>query len=563
MLHTVKKVSSRYYKRIRGLVRYILDYQILLFSLSYIFFTFLMFQTLRNIKKESAMGLLFLVLLVLTSFLMGLLLLRNIRKKKSSMDLPQKGIQRYEHFFRMGIFVLTVVLISSCRIMPVVDKEIQIEGKRDSFMNEDVSFEGYILEESDKRYQIQQLKVKQLQDIYVKEEKLSLNHGYILVKVDNYEKFTIGQVCEFRGTLVEPDNFDDFDYKGYLKNQNIFYILDNAIYKCFDISKRRAGSAIRNSLVDLKEGSVSVIDRFLHEPQSTLLAGVLFGKKRILERKFEENLRITGVSHIITASGYNITILIVMADRVFFFLPKKLKILFSLLLIWCFALFSGLGNSIIRACIMNSLSLVALLFGRDNRINISLPLASAIFLLFDPLIIFDVGFLLSVCAILGLIYISPILQLLKERIIKKLVTKFKPNIKIRFLDDYVFPTLSCTIGTVPIGVATFKTFTVWSVPVNAVVLPVLESTMLWGLLSVFVSTIHEPLSKLLFTVANLQLKYFEHVVDGVGRLGIGSWSIPENFAGAISGSIFLLLLLTVIYFYPIENEQYNFYLKDS
>ena len=140
--------------------------------------------------------------------------------------------------------------------------------------------------------------------------------------------------------------------------------------------------------------------------------------------------------------------------------------------------------------------------------------------------------------------------------------KEKLTKKLQFLDDYLLPTMSCTLSTLPISLITFKTFSLWSIPVNTLILPVIEGTMLWGVLSILLSNIHYPLSILFFTVVNLQLKYFEYIVNIVGSLNIGSWEILNSKEGYISAVLSVSILLLVIYFYPIENEKYNYYLKD-
>ena len=553
VLYALKGVCLTYLRRVRGLLKYIIDYKILLFSILYILFTFLAFKVLRNMSREGTMGLVFISFSLSSFFLLSFLLLRNISKDADGLNSSENTVHKYVHFFGLGIFVCSIVILVTARTLPILEKERVIEEDMASFTNEYVFFEAYMAEEADKKYRNQHIKLKQLQDISVNGQILDKNHGFILTRVDNYENFSIGQVCKFKGTLIEPENLSDFDYKAYLRNQRIFFILDNPTYACFNVGERRAGNSIRNFLSDLKENIVSKIDEELHEPHSSLLAGILFGKKRRMERDFQENIRVAGVSHVITASGYNITILIIMVNRMLFFLPKKAKVMSCMILIWCFAMFAGLGNSIIRACIMNTLSLVAVLFGRDNRIHISLPFASAVFVFLDPLIVLNVGFLLSISAILGLVYISPILAGLKEKFTKK----------FKFVDNYIFPTLSCTIGTLPVSILTFKTFTVWSVPVNAFVLPVVESTMLWGVLSLLFTNIHNPLSKFFFTIVTLQLKYLEYIVNRVGDMGFGSWEITENIAVIVAIGVLLLILLSVIYLYPIDNEKYNYYLKNN
>jgi competence protein ComEC len=429
----------------------------------------------------------------------------------------------------------------------------EVSSQTGSFTNELVSLEGYVIDEPDIKHRYQHIKVQLLRDIPINNQILPKEHGYILVKTENYERFTIGQVCNLKGVLVEPESFSDFDYKTYLMNRGVFLLMEDPYLQCADISKRRGGFIIKNFLIDLKQSIIKNIDKIMLEPQSSLLVGILFGSKRLFGATFEENVRISGVSHIVAASGYNITILVILINKLFLFLPKKTRIILGLIVIWLFAILSGFSASIVRACIMSSLSLFSLFWGRVNSIHISLPLAAAIFVLLDPLIIHDVGFILSVSATLGLVYISPILIELRKKHIKKL----------KFLDEYVIPTMSCTLSTLPVSLITFKTFSIWSIPVNALVLPVIEGTMLWGVLSLLVQNIHQPLAYLFLSVANLQLKYFEYIVNIVGDLNIGSWEIHDGLAKLIAIFLLIFLILFVIYHYPVENEKYNYYLKDK
>ena len=486
--------------------------------------------------------------------------------KKGSVGVERRGdpSKRIVHFFGIDTILVLAVFISFSRTLPILTKESVFATTPSCFTDREVLFEGYISNEPTKKYRKQTLYIKQLQDIPVEGQTLTKNHGSILTRVDNYKEFKVGQVCEFSGTLVEPENFDDFDYKQYLHNQGVFYILEDPIYDCLPIDQKRGGNPLKNFLIDFKNNLIEKIDNSLHEHSSSLLAGILFGQNRRLEKEFEERTRITGVSHITAASGYNITILVIAVNKVFFFLPKKIKIILSLGVIWCFALLSGLSSSIIRACIMSSLSLVAVFFGRESVVHITTPLVCLIFVFLNPLIVLDVGFTLSVSAILGLTYLLPTLQKRKETIIKLLNKKKEsPGLKLEFLNDYILPTLSCTISTLPVSIFNFKTLSIWSLPVNAIVLPVVEGTMLWGVLSLAFYNVHRVLSQFFFTVVDLQLKFFEYVVNIVGDLGFGYWELSSSISIFVSVCIFSVIFLFTIYFYPIENEQYNYYLKNS
>lgn len=564
MLHRLSGVLERFKRRSLGLLKYISDYKILLFSLTYIFFTYLCLKLLRNIEVDLTMGWVGLVSSTVAFLLVKFYSLRNIEKGSVGVEGGEDASKRIVHFFGIDTILVLAVFISFSRTLPILTKESVFATTTSRFTDRGVLFKGYISNEPTKKYKKQTLYIKQLQDVSIEDQTLTKNHGSILTRVDNYKEFKVGQVCEFSGTLVEPENFDDFDYKQYLHNQGVFYILEDPIYDCFPIDQKREGNPLKSFLIDFKNDLIEKIDNSLHEHPSSLLAGILFGQNRRLEKEFEERTRITGVSHITAASGYNITILVIAVSKIFFFLPKKVKIILSLAVIWSFALLSGLSSSIIRACIMSSLSLIAVFFGRESVVHITTPLVCLIFVFLDPLIILDVGFTLSVSAILGLTYLLPTLEKGKETLVKLLnKRKESPGLTLEFLDDYILPTLSCTISTLPVSIFNFKTLSIWSLPVNAVVLPVVEGTMLWGVLSLAFYNVHRVLSQFFFTVVDLQLKFFEYVVNIVGGLGFGYWELSSSVSIFVSVCIFSVIFLSVIYFYPIENEQYNYYLKNS
>lgn len=552
MFHKLKVVSERFYKRLRGVCRYILDYKLLFFSLLYIFTTFFSLNFLRNIEGHRTMGRTLLALSVIILFLVVFLKLRNIFQKNRGDSKRGERRKKVLYFFvHLLIFVL-VVTGAYVRASKVTEKIKKTDEKAARFTEEKMGFEGYVAKDPIKKHRFQHLYVKLLQDLSVDGHTLEKDHGEILVKAENYEKFRVGQVCNFYGTLVEPENFDDFDYKSFLNNKGVFLILEDATYKCTSIERRRGGYALRNKLVDVKEKLIGRIDSILLEPRSSFLIGMLFGEERLFQDDFENAVRISGASHLVSASGYNITIIVLIVNRALFFLPKKIKILFGFITIWLFAIFSGFSTSIVRACIMNSLSLVALFWGRGNTINISLPFTAALFVFFQPLIILNAGFLLSISATLGLFYILPILLAVKKKITKN----------FRFIESYLLPTMSCTLSTLPISLLTFKTFSIWAVPVNMLSLPIMEDIMLWGLLSVLMYNIHRPFSSFILLVIDLKLSYFEYIVRFVEKFNFGVWDLVNSVEIPFSLLFFVILFLLVIYYYPVEHEKYNYYLKD-
>ncbi len=553
VFHTVRIVWEKFSKRVVGLFRFIMDYKIILFSLSYIVANSLSIFLLRNILSATSIGwVAFGTILLFT--LLVVLLVKILRGKfsKEWRDDKYEGKASY-NFFTLSFSFLFILLFTLLRNAPIILNEVEMIKSSEGFTNSSTRFKVHIAEEVEEKHTRQQLVVQLLEDINFEEKVLEKNSTFLLLKLPSFYKFQIGQVCEVEGLLTEPENFEDFDYRKFLANKKIFFLMDSPKIFCKKIEDERRGNFLKNSLVDLKIKLIEKIDSVLNEPQSSLLAGILFGQKRLFSKSFEEATRVSGVSHIVAASGYNVTILSIAINKFFFFLPKRLKLIASLIVIWLFAILSGFSASIVRACMMGTVSIVALFFGRGNSVHVALPFVAFLFVLFNPFALSDIGFLLSISAVFGLVYIMPILVSLKEKVTKR----------YKFLDDFVLPTLSCTLSTLPLSVFTFKTFSIWSVPVNTLVLPVVESTMLFGFLALLFQKVFPPFSYIFFSVVNVQLKYFELVVSFVQKLNFGQVSLSDTTSRIVSLVLLFCFVVLIIFFYPIKNEKYNHYLKNS
>lgn len=553
MFHEIRMVIFLLGKRTFGVFSYIYDYKIILISLLYVFASSILISLLRNIRPLNSIGLLFGLILPVV-IILALFFYRKFRVEilKSQSKAESKPNVSFKYCVLL-IYLLLVMIIGVCRTLPVILHENHMEEYLQSFTNGSTYFSGYIAQEVEEKHTGLQIKVQPLEDIKVGSHILDKKDTIVLIKLPNYHKLSIGQVCNYNGILAEPKNLEHFNYKEYLKNQNIFLVMENPKVTCKSIQENRKGSILRNSLVDLKLRLIGYIDEVLNEPQSSLLAGILFGERRLFSKSFEDSSRVSGVSHVVAASGYNVTILMLTINRLLFFLPKRWKTVISFVVVWLFTILSGLSASIVRASIMSSISIIAILLGRTVTIHISIPITILIFVFLNPLIVFDVGFLLSLSAVLGLVYILPILIRVRKRLIKG----------VTYIDESILPTMSCTISTLPISILTFKTFSLWSVLANTLILPVIESTMLFGVFAISLKTLLPSFSYLFFTIVNIQLKYFEFLITLIKSLNWGVYNLNDSFSKSLSLVILSFLIFLIIYLYPLKNEGYNYYLRDS
>jgi len=550
MFHSLKTKIDDLGKRVGGLFHYIVDFKIIFISITYVILNIFGITLLRNIEDQISMRHILPIFGVVVIIFLISNRLRNIPADSNRAKKRKESCRKLLLFLNLLNLSILMSIFTVMRINPLITQEKENTVTAISFTDQWADFDAIVTFEITEKQTYNTIEVKPASDISIGESVIKKGSQKFLIKIKKYQNPKVGEVCNIKGLFKMPENFEDFSYKDYLKNNNIYLLMEFPEMEC---EGKREGFFLQNILVDFKQKLNNIISQNLKEPQSSLIMGIIFGQDRLFSEKFDNNVRMAGVSHIVAASGYNITILILAGSKLLKFLPLRIRLFLLLFLIWGFCILSGLSPSIVRACIMTSIALVAMILGKKNTIHITLPLAAFIFVLIDPKIVFNVGFQLSVVATLGLVYLQPALSNIWKKIFKK---------SNGFVEDTLLTTLSCTLTTLPITIYTFGTVSIWAVVANCLILPVIESTMFLGIFGLVSLKLFPLLSVLLFEASNVQLKYFELVVNLIGKVGWGYWELEKvGIVVPIVMCVFLILLC--IYFYPVEDESHNFYLKIS
>lgn len=378
----------------------------------------------------------------------------------------------------------------------------------------------------------------------------------LLIKSQRYPVWAVGQICTADLKIVEPKSYPDFDYKKYLRNRGIYYIgQSRSGLFCEDSAVARKGWVVKNTLYDLKLDIVGRLQRNMPEPHVSLLIGILMGEDRLFDEQFMSDLRVTGTTHIIAASGYNVTVLLAAVNLLLLrILPFKARVFVSILIVWGFILFSGGAPSLVRAGIMSTTMLIALLFGRRSVVHLILPLSCTLFAIFEPRIIYNLSFQLSIAATAGLIYLLPLFESLLQWIGlgDKLIGKAISNL--------LLPTLACTIMTLPITAYYFGEVSLLGIISNLLILPVVEGTLSLGVVSTILIYLIEELSQLPLLAVQYQMQYFISVVEWLGRWELGV--IEMHGFKLVHGLLFLLsITLFVLIGYPLDGDSNSYYTK--
>ena len=210
------------------------------------------------------------------------------------------------------------------------------------------------------------------------------------------------------------------------------------------------------------------VRRAIHEPASALGLGYLLGQKRALPDDLTEALKIAGLTHVVVASGYNLTILVRLARRLFSKVSKYVSMLAASTMILGFMAVTGASPSMSRAGLVAGVSLAAWYYGRTIHPLVLIPFAAAVTVLVDPSYAWnDLGWQLSFAAFAGVIIMAPLGQ-------RYFFGDKEPGTVRQILGE----TVAAHIVTLPILIMAFGYFSNVAVISNLLVLPFVPLAML-------------------------------------------------------------------------------------
>ncbi|MFH0979760.1 MAG: ComEC/Rec2 family competence protein [Candidatus Roizmanbacteria bacterium] len=243
----------------------------------------------------------------------------------------------------------------------------------------------------------------------------------------------------------------------------------------------------------------SVINNYLHEPQASLLNGIIFGVNLKTTKIFYQQLKIVGLLHIVVLSGMNITILAVIIGSLTSFFGKQTSILITILTIILFILFVGPQAPIVRAGFMGLLTLVAILTGRKNLVLYSLFLSIIFIAIVFPRWLTTISLFLSYGATLGIIFFGQTTS--KNQLWKELKVS-----------------LAAQLFTTPIIFVYFKQISLIAPLSNVLVAPIIPPLMIFGFLTAILGKINYFLGIIPAYICYGLLTYMVWIIEMLSKI---------------------------------------------
>lgn len=338
----------------------------------------------------------------------------------------------------------------------------------------------------------------------------------VLVISDRYSQYQYGDKLKISGELKLPPEFEGFNYRGYFAKEGIYHLVS---YPKIELLEKGKGNAVVTALFSFKDRFRGVIQKYLSPPQSGFAEALTLGDEIDFSNVWKEKLNITGTRHIAAVSGMNITIIAFLITSFLISLGfwRSHSFYLSVFLLSLYILMIGAPSSAVRAGLMGVLLMASQNMGRLSSAGAAIVFAAGFMLFSNPLLLkFDVGFQLSFLAIIGIIYLQPILFDCLNKI---------PNPKFFPARTTLSATFAAQIFVFPILIYNFGTISLISPLANLLIVPFLAPITILIFLFSLSGMIFFPLAFLLLPPAWLSVSYIAFVVDLFSRFPLASLSV--------------------------------------
>ena len=219
----------------------------------------------------------------------------------------------------------------------------------------------------------------------------------VRVYLDRMETLSPGEQVTslFRCRATLPDSSEGGTYH---PGMGIFLLL----YQQSDVEVIPAGAVPKLAFAaDLRRNIQSVLETVMPADTYGFAKALLLGDTTDLSYEIEEDLTISGIRHVVAVSGLHISILFALISMLTF-KNRVWKLIAGLPILGLFAAVAGFTPSVVRACIMCGLMLLASAADKEYDGPTALAFAVLVMLALNPLAVTSVSLQMSVASVAGI-----------------------------------------------------------------------------------------------------------------------------------------------------------------
>ena len=282
--------------------------------------------------------------------------------------------------------------------------------------------------------------------------------------------------------VPKPKNPYQFDYGSYLKRKQIHAQL--SINKDELLISQHASSGLRVWSSRFRESVLKAIHAHsFTSDQLAVIDALVLGQRNGIDKQMSTHYASAGMMHILAVSGLHVGIILLLlrfiTKPISSFKLRWLRSIIIIILIWGFAFTTGLSPSVLRAATMFSFLEVGQQLGGKRKTTDAVMASAVVLLLYNPLLIYQVGFQLSYLAVIGILWIQPWLS-----------TFYNPRYYVdKLLWGIATVSVAAQLGVLPLSLFYFHQFPGLFFLSNVIIIPFLGIILGGGILVALLAVI--------------------------------------------------------------------------
>lgn len=330
----------------------------------------------------------------------------------------------------------------------------------------------------------------------------------------------------------------------YHKGEGIFLLgyagKDVTIAPCEKIPAKYFAAQLRKTIIDR-------IDALFPADTAAFSKALLLGEDNDLPYQDNLSFQRSGIRHVVAVSGLHVSILF----SVLYFLTGRKKFLTLLVgfpLLFVFAAVAGFSPSVVRACMMQGLIILAAATEREYDPGTALSFAVLVMLAVNPLTVTSVSFQLSVGCMIGIFAFSPGIRnyLHNEKRLGPAKGKSLKSRLIRWFIGSVSVSVSALVITLPLCAIYFSTLSLVGIVTNLLTLWLITYIFIGIIVVCLVSAIWIPPAMVLAWIIAWPIRFVLCVAEIMAKIPLGClysespYTIGWIFFACIAVLLFLL-----------------------
>lgn len=208
-------------------------------------------------------------------------------------------------------------------------------------------------------------------------------------------------------TFEGQKNPNGYDAKLHAKTNKTVGMIQADKVECI---AHKQVNAVENALFSIRQYCLRRIQENLPEEVYPIVQALVLGEKNNIPKEVIEDFRNSSLSHMLAISGAHISYIVFFIMFLERITSKRIIQIFILGFLCFFSMLVGGTPSVVRACMMSGMVMLASLFHRKSCIYTNMAMSMIVLGIENPYCLWDLGLQLSYAGTLGIVYGMPIFK---------------------------------------------------------------------------------------------------------------------------------------------------------